>query len=99
MVTWPTFKKFFKEKKELGKLFQQEEEKQNISIRYNVSSEGLMIWVGYNKEGQWDANRGELILSCLIKNCKLDKIGYREKPATLKYKSSYWQSHELTVEY
>ena len=37
-----------------------------------------MIWVGYNKEDQWDANRGELILSYLIKNFKLDKIGYRE---------------------
>ena len=52
--------------------------KQNISTRHNVSSEGLMIWVGYNKEDQWDANRGELILSYLIKNFKLDKIGYRE---------------------
>ena len=89
----------FQREKELCKLFQQKEEKQNVSIRYNVSSEGLIIWVDYNQEDQWEASRGELILSCLIKNFKLNKIGYREKAATLKYKSPYWESHELTDEY
>ena len=46
----------FQREKELCKLFQQKEEKQNVSIRYNVSSEGLIIWVGYNIEDQWEAN-------------------------------------------
>ena len=89
----------FQREKELGELFQKFEEKQNISIRYNVLSEGLVIWVGYNKEDDWGIVRGELMLSCLIKNFKLDKIGYKERPAILRYKSSYWESHELTVEY
>ena len=89
----------FQREKELGKLFQKKEEKQNISKRYNVSSEGLVIWVGYNKEGDWDIFQGELILSCLIKKFKLDKIGDKERPAILRYKSPYWESHKLTVEY
>ena len=57
----------FQREKELCKLFQSKEGKQNISICYNVSSEGLVIWVGYNKEDDWHACRGELILSCLKK--------------------------------
>ena len=57
----------FQREKELCKLFQSKEGKQNISIGYNVLSEGLVIWVGYNKEDDWDACRGELILSCLKK--------------------------------
>ena len=89
----------FQREKELGELFQKKEEKQNISIHYNVSSEGLVIWVGYNKEDDWDIVRGELILSCLIETFKLDKIGYKERPAILRYKSPYWESHKLTVEY
>ena len=63
MVKWPTHTK----EKELCELFQSKEEKQNISISCNVLSEGLVMWVGYNKEDDWDACRGELILSCLIK--------------------------------
>ena len=89
----------FQREKKLSELFQKKEEKQNISIRHNVSSKGLVIWVGYNKEDDWDIVRGELILSCLIETFKLDKIGYKERPAILRYKSSYWESHELTVEY
>ena len=88
----------FQREKKLGKLFQKKEEKQNIFIRYNVLSEGLVIWVGYNKEDDWGIVRGELMLSCLIKNFKLDKIRYKERPAILRYKSPYWESHELTVE-
>ena len=66
-----------------------EEGKRNISICYNISSEGLFIWIGYNKEDDWDIVRGELILSCLIETFKLDKIGYKERPAILRYKSPY----------
>ena len=99
MERWSSLKKNFKEKKSCVNYFSKKKKKQNVSIRYNVSSEGLIIWVGYDKEDQWEANRGELILSGLIKNFKLNKIGYREKAATLKYKSPYWESHELIYEY
>ena len=91
--------KIFQREKEIGELFQKKEEKQNISVRYNVSSKGFVICVGYNKEDDSDIVRGELLLSCLIKNFKLDKIGYKERPAILRYKPPYWESHELTVEY
>ena len=50
----------FQREKKLSELFQKKEEKQNISIRHNVSSKGLVIWVGYNKEDDWDIVRGEL---------------------------------------
>ena len=89
----------FQREKELGKLFQKKEEKQNISVRYNVSSKSLVICVGYNKEDDSDIVQDELLLSCLIKNFKLDKIAYKERPAILRYKSPYWESQELTVEY
>ena len=75
------------------------EKNQNVPISYDVWSKGLVIWVGYNKENDWDPYRVELLLTCLIKNVKLDKIGYKEILATLKYKLPYREPHELTVEY
>ena len=85
--------------KVLDEVFQKKEKKQNISACYNILSEGLVIWVGYYKEDDQDIVQGELVLSCLIKRFKLDKTCYKERPAILIYKSPYWESHELTVEY
>ena len=79
-------------------LFQNKEDKKNIAISY-VFSEGFVIWSHYDKEDDWDWRRGELILSCLIKNFKLDKISYKERPHILRYKSLYWESCVLTAEY
>ena len=80
-------------------LFQNKEDKKNIAISYNVLSEGFVIWIHYDKEDDWDWRHGELILSCLIKNFKLDKISYKERPNILRYKSLYWKSYALTAEY
>ena len=44
----------FQREKELCRLLQSKEERQIISISYNVLSESLVIWVGYNKEDNWD---------------------------------------------
>ena len=41
----------------------------------------------------------EQILSCLIKNFKLDKIGYKDRPHVSKYKSPFCELHALTCEY
>ena len=73
--------------------------KKGIAISYNVSSEGFVIWIHYDKEDDWYWKRDELILSCLIKNFKLNKIGYKERFNILRYNSPYWESHALTVEY
>ena len=99
MVTWPTLKKFFKEKKNCLNYFETKKKKKNISISYNVSSEGLVIWVYYDTEYDWNWKRGELIISTLIKSFKLDKVGYKEKPNVLRYNSPYWESYTLTVQY
>ena len=79
----------FKREKELRELFRNKEEQKNIAISYNVPSEGFVIWIHYDKEDDWDWRCGELILSCLIKKFKLDKIGYKERLNILRYKSCY----------
>ena len=89
----------FKREKELCELFRKNEEEKSVYITYNVSSEGLVVWVQFDKENDWDWWRGELTLTTLIKNFKLDKIGYKEKPNVLRYKSPYWDPFALTVEY
>ena len=73
--------------------------KKSVYITCNVSSEGLVVWVQFDKEDNWDWQHGELILTNLIKHFKLDKIGYKEKPNVLRYKSLYWNPFALTVEY
>ena len=80
-------------------LFRCNEEKLKICITYNVSSEGITIWAGYNKEDYWDVRRGEQIVYCLIKSFKLDKIGYKDRPRVSKYKSPFWELHALTCKY
>ena len=57
----------FQREKEMCELFQHNEDKLKICITYKVSSEGITIWVGYDKEDYWDVRRAELILSSLIK--------------------------------
>ena len=89
----------FEREKELCELFQKSEEKKSAYITYNVSTEGLVVWVQFDKTDNWDWRRSELILTNLIKNFKLDKIGYKEKPNVLRYKSPYWDPFALTVEY
>ena len=89
----------FQREKELFELFHNKEEEKNLSISYNVSSEGLVLWVYYDLEDDWDWQCGELITSTLIKNFKLDKVGYKEKLNVLRYNSPYWESYALTVEY
>ena len=89
----------FEREKELCELFRNKEEEKNISISYNVSSEAVVIWVYYDTEDDSDWKRGELIISTLIKNFKLDKVRYKEKPNVLRYNSPYWESYALTVEY
>ena len=74
----------FEKEKELRELFQNKEEEKNISISYNVSSRGLVIWVYYVTEDGRDWKRGELIISTLIKNFKLDKVGYKKTPNVLR---------------
>ena len=74
----------FEKEKELCELFQNKEEEKNISISYNVSSGGLVIWVYYVTEDDRDWKRGELIISTLIKNFKLDKAGYKKNPNVLR---------------
>ena len=59
----------------------------------------MVIWVYYDTEDDSDWKRGKLIISTLIKNSKLDKVGYKEKPNVLRYNSPYWESYTLIVEY
>ena len=63
----------------------------------------VKIWLfGFNQydtEDHWDWKRGELILTILINNFKLDKVGYNEKLNVLRYKSLYWDPHPFTVEH
>ena len=73
--------------------------KKGVSISYNVPSKGLAICVQYDTEDHWDWKRGELILTILIKNFKLDKVGYNEKLNVLRYKSPCWDPHPFMVEY
>ena len=88
-----------KGKKNFVNYFEKHDEKNSVYITYNVSNEGLVVWIQIDKEDNWDWRRGELILTNLIKNFKLDKIGYKEKPNVLRYKSLYWNPFALTVEY
>ena len=74
----------FEREKELCELFREKEEKKGVSITDNVSSKALVIWVQYDTGDHRDWKRGELILSCLIKNFKLDKVGYNEKTERFK---------------
>ena len=89
----------FEREKELCELFQCNDRNKNLDIDFNVSSKGFVIWVHYGNDDHWDCKRGELILSCLIKQFKLHKIGYKEKPNVLRYNSAFWLDHKLTVEY
>ena len=72
----------FKREKELCELFQNKEEEKKS---YHLSREGLVIWVYYDTEDDWYWKRGEPIISTLIKNVKLDKVGYKEKSNILRY--------------
>ena len=74
----------FKREKELFELFREKMEK-NISIAFNVLSEGLAIWIHFDKEDHWCWRRGEQILTTIIKKLKLDKTGYKEKLNVLRY--------------
>ena len=69
----------FEREKEFCELFKINQENKSIYILSNVSSESMVIWVNFDKEDSWDWRRGEIILSMLIKNFKLDKIGYKPK--------------------
>ena len=70
----------FEREKELCELLRQNEENKIVYISYNVSSKGMVIWVHFDKEDNWDWRRGEVIVTKLIKNFKLDKIGYKSPP-------------------
>ena len=80
----------FEREKELCELLRQNEENKIVYISYNVSSKGMVIWVHFDKEDNWDWRRGEVIVTKLIKNFKLDKIGYKSPP---------WDSYEFTCKY
>ena len=62
----------FEWEKELCELFRKNKEKKSFYITCNVSSEGLFVWVQFDKEDNWDWWHGELILTTLIKIFKLD---------------------------
>ena len=64
-----------------------------------VLSKGMVIWVHFDKEDNWDQQHGEVIVTTLIKTYKLNKIGHKSKPNTLRYKLPPWDSHEFTCEY
>ena len=56
--------------------------------------------ITYDNDDHWDWKQGELILSCLIRQFKLHKIGYKEKPYVLRYNNSaFWLDHKFTVKY
>ena len=65
----------FEREKELCELFRVNEENKSFYISSNISSEGMVIWIHFDKEDNWDCRRGEVMLTTLIKNFKLDKIG------------------------
>ena len=89
----------FEREKELCELFRQNEENKSVYISYNVSSESMVIWVHFDKEDNWNWRRREVLVTTLIKNFKLDKIGYKSKPNVLRYKSPHWDSYEFTCKY
>ena len=74
----------FEREKEFCELFKINQQNKSVYILSNVSSEGMVTWVNFDKEDSWDSRHGEIILSTLIKNFKLDKIGYKPKPNVLR---------------
>ena len=70
-----------------------------VYVSYNVSSEDMVIWVHFDKEDNWDWRQGEVIVTTLTKNFKLDKIEYKSKPNVLRCKSLPWDSYEFSCEY
>ena len=71
-------KEVFEREKELGELFQFNEGNKNLHIDFDVLSEGLLFGcINYDNDDHWDWKQGELILSCLIRQVKLHKIGYK----------------------
>ena len=68
-------------------------------IAFNVSSEGFVISVHFNNDDHWDYKRGKIILTCLIKRFKLDKLGYTLQPHALKHSMRFWFDYRYTVEY
>ena len=88
---------FWKEK-ELCESFRENKENKSVYKTCNVSSEGIVVWVHFDKEDNWDWGRGELILSTLIKQFKLDKIGYNA-PNVLRYKSPPCDLYGFTCKY
>ena len=74
----------FEREKEFCELFKINQQNKSVYILSNVSSEGMVTWVNFDKEDSWDWRHGEIILSTLIKNFKLDKIGYKPKPNVLR---------------
>ena len=45
----------FEREKELCELFSRKEENKSVYISSNVSSEGIAIWVHFDKENNWDS--------------------------------------------
>ena len=80
-------------------LFRDNEENSRINKTVNVSSGGITVWVGYEKEDDWQELRGQQIFCWLIKNFKLGKIGYKDSPHVLKYESADYENHKLACEY
>ena len=89
----------FEREIKMFKLFRDNEENSRINVTFNVSSGGITVWVGYEREDDREELRGQQIFFCLIKNFKLDKIGYKDLPHVLKYKSADYENYIMTCEY
>ena len=89
----------FEKEIKMSELFRDNKDNSRINIIFNVSSGGITVWVGYEKEDDWEELRGQQIFCCLIKNFKLDKIVYKDSLHVLKYKPADYENHKLTCEY
>ena len=80
--------------------FEFKEGNEKVEITFNVSSNGIIVWVHYDNDNDWDNDRGKNILASLTKQFKLHLVGYKpDVTEVAKYPGAPWEDRKKTTYY
>lgn len=90
----------FEREIELCERFEFKEGNEKVEITFNVSSNGIIVWVHYDNDNDWDNDRGKNILASLTKQFKLHLVGYKpDATEVAKYPGAPWEDRKKTTYY
>ena len=90
----------FEREIELCELFEFKEGNEKFEITFNVSNNGIIVWVYYDNDDDWDNDRGKNILASLTKQLKLHLVGYKlDTIEVAKYPGASWEDRKRTTYY